>query len=295
MATLRDIRSRIKGVSSTGQITNAMKMVAAARLRRAQDNIINARPYTRGLSGVLGRLLSAEGLDISDNPFLLKREVKKVALVVVTADRGLCGGFNMNLIRMAEELISTEFSEQRDNGNLSLYLVGKKGCDYFKKFDYDIKGSYPGIFTSLDFDFALNLSGEIQDKFVGREYDRVIILYNQFKSVIQQIPVAMDLLPLVPENMSQSSKSAVVSDYIYEPDRQRVTEFLIPKYINSAIWTILLDSFAAEMGAKMTAMDMATENAKELIRTLQVTYNKARQSAITTEILEIVSGANAQA
>jgi len=292
MATLRDIKSRIKGVTNTQQITKAMKMVAAARLRRAQENIINARPYSRKIAEVLSDLIASE--KGSNNPLFEEREVENVAMVIVTSDRGLCGGFNMNAIRAAEELIKEKYNAQKENGNLALYCVGKKGLEHFKKRNYNIVGAHAGIFSNLQFDFASALTTELTAKFLNGEYDKVVVVYNEFKSVIQQNTIAKQLLPIAPfENESEDAEEQKLVDFIYEPDKQSIIDTLLPRHLKAQVWTSLLDSYAAELGARMTAMDMATENAKELIRSLNILYNKERQAAITTEISEIVSGANA--
>ncbi len=290
MATLRDIKQRIVGVKSTQQITKAMKMVAAARLRRAQENIINAKPYARKMSEVLNHLLKSVG---TRNPLFSVREVESAVLVVVTSDRGLCGGFNMNAIRQAEELIEDELREIQDNNKLQMYCVGKKGNDYFsKKSELNIVGSYPGIFSDLNFEFAASLADEFTSKFLNGEVDKVIIVYNEFKSVIQQKIDVKQFLPI--ENIEENSEeSHKLIEYIYEPDQEEIMNTLLPRHLKGQFWTVLLDSYAAELGARMTAMEMATENAKEMIRTLNIKYNKERQAAITSEILEIVSGANA--
>lgn len=290
MATLRDIKGRIKGVKSTQQITKAMKMVSAARLRRAQENIINARPYSKKIAELLRHLLSAQ--KDFENPLFVEREVKSIALVVVTSDRGLCGAFNMNIIRTAEQLIKNDLLELYQNGKLQLYCVGKKGNDYFSKRNYPVVGSYPGIFSNLKFEFASGLIKELTNKYLSGEIDKVLVVYNEFKSVIQQKTTSVQLLPIKPF-ATEGNETAPAADYIYEPDRIRIINALLPKHLNTQMWTILLGSYAAELGARMTAMDMATENAKELIRSLQLTFNKVRQASITKEILEIVSGANA--
>ncbi len=290
MATLRDIKGRIKGVKSTQQITKAMKMVSAARLRRAQENIINARPYSKKIGELLKHLLNTQK-DFG-NPLFIEREIKSVALIVVTSDRGLCGAFNMNIIRAAEQLIKNDLPELYRNGKLQLYCVGKKGNDYFSKRNYPVVGSYPGIFSNLKFEFASGLIKELTNKYLSGEIDKVLVVYNEFKSVIQQKTTSVQLIPIKPFE-TEGSEAAPVSDYIYEPDRASIINALLPKHLNTQMWTILLDSYAAELGARMTAMDMATENAKELIRSLQLTFNKVRQASITKEILEIVSGANA--
>jgi F-type H+-transporting ATPase subunit gamma len=289
MATLRDIKRRIVGVKNTQQITKAMKMVAAARLRRAQENILYARPYSNKIAEVLQHLLSIE--QGFNNPLFIQRDVKRVALVVVTSDRGLCGSFNMNVIRTSEELIKGELSSYQYSSNLDLYCIGKKGNDYFTKRNYPVVGSHPGIFSHLKFEFASGLIKELTTKYVNGEIDKVIVVYNEFKSVIQQKTHVDQLFPIKPFESHESDSKQL--DYIYEPDKVRIIETLLPKHLNAQMWRVLLDSYAAELGARMTAMDMATENAKELIRSLNLTYNSKRQAAITTEILEIVSGANA--
>jgi F-type H+-transporting ATPase subunit gamma len=290
MATLRDIRGRIKAVKSIQQITKAMKMVSAARLRRAQDNIINARPYSKKIAEVLQHLLNVE--KNFNDPLFTERPIKRVAMVVVTSDRGLCGSFNMNVIRTAEELANTEYAELRKENNLLLYCVGKKGNDHFTKRAYNVVGSYPGIFARLKFEFASGLIKELTSKYVSGEIDKVVVIYNEFKSVIQQKTVLEQLFP-IPRFESAAEQSSASVVYIYEPDKVKIISALLPKHLNAQMWRVLLDSYAAELGARMTAMDMATENAKELIRTLNITYNKVRQASITTEISEIVSGANA--
>lgn len=290
MATLRDIKGRIKGVKSTQQITKAMKMVAAARLRRAQENIINAKPYSKKIAQMLQHLLSIEKNFI--NPLFIEREVKRIALIVVTSDRGLCGGFNMNVIRKTEEMAKDELAGFNQEGNLDFYCIGKKGNDYFTKRPYNVVGSYPGIFSQLKFEFASGLIKELTAKYISGEIDKVLVVYNEFKSVIQQRTTVEQLFPIKPFE-AKIHEPAQEVDYIYEPDKASIISALLPKHLNAQMWTTLLDSYAAELGARMTAMDMATENAKELIRSLNLTYNKVRQASITKEILEIVSGANA--
>ncbi len=290
MATLRDIKSRIKGVKNTQQITKAMKMVAAARLRRAQENIVNAKPYSRKITEMLQHLLNVE--KNFSNPLFIEREVKNISLIVVTSDRGLCGGFNMNIIRKAEEMINDQFADYLKSGNLMLYCVGKKGNDHFTKRNFKVEGSYPGIFSNLKFEFASGLIKDLTSKYISGETDKILVIYNEFKSVIQQKTTVEQLFPIKPFEAKVNEPVQDI-DYIYEPDRISIINKLLPKHLNAQMWTALLDSYAAELGARMTAMDMATENAKELIRSLNLTYNKVRQASITKEILEIVSGANA--
>ena len=290
MATLRDVKRSIVGVKSTQKITRAMKMVAAARLNRAQNNIINARPFARKVSEVLGQLLSAE--KNLDNKLLQKRELNKVAIIVVTSDRGLCGGFNMNAILSAEELIKDSYKDIYDVGNLSLYCIGKKGNDYFSKRNYKIERNDTGIFSNLKFEFVTQFNKELAQKFLSNEFDQIIVVYNKFKSIVQQEVIHKQLYPVKPD-INKGAQEEINLDYIFEPNKVEIINTLLPTYLNAQLWTVLLNSYAAELGARMTAMDMATENAEEMIRSLQLTYNKQRQASITKEILEIVSGANA--
>jgi F-type H+-transporting ATPase subunit gamma len=288
MATLREIRRRIAGVKNTQKITKAMKMVAAARLRRAQSAIIATRPYSRKLGELLRRLVGR--VDLSLNPLLADREVKTVLLVVVTADRGLCGSFNSNIIKAAVQRLQTQGEVVR-----KVMTVGRKGTDYFGKRSYDVVGKHPGIFANLDFNHARELIQEITEGFLNGSYDRVDIIYNEFKSVIQQRIVVEQLLPIPPEETSAASDRKTLSqvDYIYEPSSAEIVNSLIPRHLNFHMWRVLLESNAAEQGARMTAMDNATENARELIRDLTLKFNNARQASITKELLEIVSGAEA--
>ena len=288
MATLRDIKRRIKGVQSTQKITKAMKMVAAAKLRRAQEAIINARPYAKRIYEVLSHLASEE--DLANNPFLQKKEIKNVAIVIVTADRGLCGAFNSNIIKETSRLISEEYPEN----NVRLYCIGRKSFEFFSKRDNNLIGKKTGIFSSLKYDVSLEIYNEIVNGFLNDSYQKVIIIYNEFKSIIQQKIVVEQFLPVsvsIPND--HNSINLKNSNFIFEPNQKYIFDYLLPKHLKAQLWRILLESNAAELGAQMTAMDNATTNAKELIRTLQLKYNKERQAAITKEILEIVSGANA--
>lgn len=288
MATLRDIKQRIKGVKSTQQITKAMKMVAAAKLRRATDAIINARPYARKIQTLLSHLASND--DLMNNPLFTTRDVKNVAVVVVTADRGLCGAFNTNIIREATRFIKEELESQ--NISHSLFCLGKKGSDYFSKRNYNVVQKNPGIFASLNYSVAQRLSDQLIAGFIKGEFDKVILIFNEFKSIIQQKIVVEQFLPIAVESNTKQ-ETHIEANYIYEPNQKAIFEYLIPKHLRAQLWRVLLESNAAEFAARMTAMDNATTNAKELIRTLNLKYNKERQAAITKEILEIVSGANA--
>lgn len=294
MATLREIRRRIAGVRRTQQITRAMKMVAASKLRRAQDNIFAARPYARKLNELLRHLTVK--VDPQLHPLLHPREVKQVALIVVTSDRGLCGAFNANVIRAATEQIETVYKDFNEAGRLRIIPIGKKGFDFFSKRYLAVTAKHVGIFSHLNFHHAQQIIREVVDVYLLREIDKVEVVYNEFKSVLRQNVVIEQLLPIPPEEISPPPGKRRLQpqiDYIYEPNCPDLLNVLIPKHLNFQMWRILLESNAAEQGARMTAMDNATENANELIELLRLHYNKARQAAITKELLEIVTGAEA--
>lgn len=291
MATLREIRSHIVGVRSTQKITQAMKMVAAAKLRRAQDNIISARPYANKMKELLLNLVSK--LDENSNPLIQEKMISKILVIVVTSDRGMCGAFNANILKKTVDLIATNYSDAYKNGNLELLCIGRKGHQFFSKRNYVIFKSYQNIFGKLDFSIAKEISETVVSAFTSGKFDRVDVVYNEFKSVIQQTVVSEQFLPLpkIKEESEKHIKSLV--DFIYEPSAGKIIDDIIPRHLNTQIWKILLESNAAEEGARMTAMDNANENAKEMISELNLQFNKARQASITTEILEIISGANA--
>ena len=288
MATLRDIKRRIVGVKNTQKITRAMKMISAAKLRRAQSKIINARPYANKISEMLSNLATEE--DMATNPFFIEREKKNVAVVVVTADRGLCGAFNNNIIKEAVRYIDEEINAE--GLNAFVYSVGKKNADYFSRRDYNVIGKDVGLFSSLDYSSALKITDNLVSEFRNETYDKVVIIYNEFISMIRQKIQVQQFLP-IPVLSSTEEKQVQQPNYIFEPDSGSIFNFLIPKHLKAQVWRSLLESNAAELGARMTAMDNATTNAQEMIRSLNLTYNKERQAAITKEILEIVSGANA--
>jgi len=290
MATLRDIKRSISGVKNTQKITKAMKMVAAARLNKAQERIINARPYSRKIAEVLGQLLAVE--KNFEHPLIKESGEEKIAIIVVSSDRGLCGAFNTNIISKVEKLIKNEYSEQNSNNNVSLYCIGKKVNDYFTRHEYNVVEGFNGIFGDLKFDFVAQLNKKLTSKFVADDFNKVIVIYNKFKSAAQQEVIALQLYPIKPEVSNDATQEENL-DYIFEPDKKTIINGLLPQYLNAQMWAALLNSYAGELGARMTAMDMATENASEMISSLQLTYNKRRQAAITSEILEIVSGANA--
>jgi F-type H+-transporting ATPase subunit gamma len=287
MATLRDIKNRIVGVKSTQKITKAMKMIATAKLRGAQQRIVGARPYANKIGEMLSRLAVDDTLQ--SNTFFAVRPIKKVSVVVVTADRGLCGAFNTNIIREATNYINEEL---KNESMVSVFTLGKKATEYFGKRNYNIEGKMVGLFGSLEYQSTLQLYNDLIPKYLSGEIDKIVLVYNEFVSMIQQKIVKVQLLP-IPFIESNEEKNTHSSNYIFEPDQLSIFQSLIPKHLKVQIWRALLESNAAELSARMTAMDNATTNAQELIRSLNLTYNKERQAAITKEILEIVSGANA--
>jgi F-type H+-transporting ATPase subunit gamma len=294
VATLREIRRRISGTVSTQKITKAMKMVAAAKLRRAQDGIVSARPYARTMGALMRHLVAtAEGVS---HPLFEQREVKRVLVVVVTADRGLCGAFNGNIVKATLDHVKRAYAHlQQTPDGVRLLTVGKKGTDFFAKREYPRLGQYVGIFASLNPGVARGIAEQIVSGFLACEYDRVDVVYNEFKNVIQQRVIVEQYLPIMPEEITKPEigTAAPLVDYIYEPSSREIIDAMIPKHLNFQMWRILLESNAAEQGARMTAMGNATENAKELLRDLTLSYNKARQAGITKELLEITSGAEA--
>ncbi|HYQ86719.1 MAG TPA: ATP synthase F1 subunit gamma, partial [Bacteroidota bacterium] len=283
MATLREIRRRIGGIKSTQKITKAMKMVAAAKLRRAQDAVIAARPYARKMKELLNHL--AARVDVNVHPHFAVRPVKKAAIIVVTADRGLCGAFNSNLIRAAAAHSKQQYGELQASGAVKLICVGKKGFDFFSRRGYPIARKYIGLFAALQFGAARTIAADAMAGFLGGDYDRIDIVYNEFKSIMQQRIMIEQFLPIAPADTPASIQKSQI-DYIYEPSSEAIISALVPKNINVQLWRILLESNAAEQGARMTAMDNATTNASDLIHDLQLSYNKARQASITKELLE---------
>jgi F-type H+-transporting ATPase subunit gamma len=294
MANLRDIRNRISSVNNTQQITKAMKMVAAAKLRKAQDRMTQTRPYASKIAEVAGRLTGSSN---ASNPLMRKpEEVKKVLFIVVGSDRGLCGGFNNNLFKEVEKQLHSNFQEYLDSKDLSIVAIGKKATAYFKKRKYDVIEKFPGFFDDIQYDATSSIMESATKKFVGGEFDEVYIAYNEFKSVIAQKRKVQQVLPIDTEKIGKTNSdnaSEQANDYIYEPNSQAILDRLLPLHLNMQLWRAVLESNASEQGARMTAMDSATENAKELKEDLELKYNQARQSAITTEISEIVSGAQA--
>lgn len=282
MATLREIKQRIKSIKSTQQITKAMKMVAAAKMRRAQERMFAARPYAGKIKELIQNL--AANAESSQSPLLQVRPVKRLRLVVITADRGLCGAFNSHIIRNAVNECATYVDQE-----VSMICVGKKGYDFFRKRDYQIAQQFSGIFHELQYAHADQIAQSLIRDFVEDRIDAVRLIYNEFKSVANQQLVVEDLLPLKLDEFEETTPT----DYLYEPSQEALLQALLPKHIRMQVWRALLESNASEQAARMIAMENATDNASELIRTLTLQCNKARQASITKEILEIVGGAEA--
>jgi F-type H+-transporting ATPase subunit gamma len=294
VATLREIRRRVTGVKSTQKITRAMKMVAAAKLRRAQDALISTRPYARKMNELLRHLVTK--VDPSIHPLLKEREVKRVLLVVVSGDRGMCGAFNGNIVKAAVDHLNMHYAPLlKQPEGVRIVTVGKKATDFLSKRNYILYAKHVGLFGNLHFGHARTIIQQLVDDYLKGEYDKVEVIYNEFKSVIHQRIVVEQVLPIPPEQIQKTKDLHTLAqvDYIYEPSSSEIINVLLPKHLNFQMWRILLESSTAEEGARMTAMNNATENAKELIRDLTLSYNKARQASITKELLEIVSGAEA--
>ncbi len=291
MANLRDIRNRIESIQNTQQITRAMKMVAAAKLRKAQNRIEAARPYAVKMQEVVARLAGAaeEEYDLLQP----REEVKNVLFIVVSSDRGLCGGFNNNLFKVVEKEIAENFSDYQNNENLSLLTIGRKGTKHYGNRNYEAAEGFPGFFDEVEFGKTADIIKSVITQFKNGEFDEVYLAYNEFKSVIAQNRKIEHVLPVDPDSLDAEKSDEKFIDYIYEPDVASILEELLPLHIKIQLWKAILESNAAEQGARMTAMDSATENAQELEDDLRLEYNRARQSAITTEISEIISGAQA--
>ncbi|WP_226389994.1 ATP synthase F1 subunit gamma [Penaeicola halotolerans] len=291
MANLKEVKQRITSVVSTQQITKAMKMVAAAKLRRAQDRIVQMRPYAEKLNGILTNVSSgAEGS--IELVYADKREVNKVLIVAITSDRGLCGAFNSNIIKATNVLLNGKYAEQHAAGNVTILPLGKKVYDYYRKRNINVVSDFYSIFTDLSFDGVRAAAEFAMDGYAQGDYDQVEIIFNEFKNVATQIVRTEQFLPIgIEEQVSEEKASS--TDYIFEPSKEYIIEELVPKSLKITFYKAVLESNASEHGARMTAMDKATENAGELLKELRLTYNRTRQAAITNEILEIVAGANA--
>ena len=288
MANLKEVKTRISSVQSTQQITKAMKMVAAAKLRRAQDSIIQMRPYAQKFDNILVGVSAS--LDTEENVFSEERDVDSVLIIAITSDRGLCGPFNSNVFKATNALIADKYADQFKDGNVTILPIGKKALDYFSKRDFVVEGKYAELFSGLNFDDAKKAAEFAMKSFETKKFDAVEIVYNEFKNVATQILCTEQFLPII---SSDEGISDANNDYIYQPDQNTLVEHLIPTSLKIKLYKALLESNASEHGARMTAMDKATENAGDLLKELKLKYNQTRQAAITNEILEIVAGAEA--
>ncbi len=286
---LKEVRNRIKSVQSTQQITKAMKMVSAAKLRRAQDAITQMRPYAQKLQEMLSNMVSSSQGDVPIE-LATERPIENVLIIVVTSDRGLCGGYNSNLIKMTKHLIAEKYAAQANKGKVKILPIGKKGYEHFTKNGFNVVDSYWDIFTGLSYDRVQAASKYAMDVFAAKEVDAVDVVYSEFKNAATQVFAAEQFLPVKKVLPVKGQKKA---DFIYEPNQEVLIAELMPKILNTQLYKSVLDANASEHGARMTAMDKASDNANELIKSLKITYNRARQAAITTELTEIVSGAAA--
>jgi F-type H+-transporting ATPase subunit gamma len=291
MANLKEVRNRIASVNSTQQITKAMKMVSAAKLKRATNAIVQLRPYATKLQEMLSNLSAS--LEDGSSPYLQEREPVRVLVVVVTSNRGLAGAFNANAIKTANNLIAEKYPEQMRAGKVSIVAIGKKGQEFYQRRGYNVIGNNNELYNNLNFVEASKITESIMQGFVNGDYDRVELVYNHFRNAALQLLVAEQLLPVPKTEDKNAAKAASQVDYILEPSQEEIVEQLIPKNIKIQLYRAVLDSNASEHGARMTAMDKATENAGDLLKALKLSYNQARQAAITTELTEIVSGAAA--
>ena len=291
MANLKAVRIRIVSVKSTRQITSAMKMVSAAKLRKAQDKIVRLRPYVNKLQEILVGLTQSLAEREVENVYGRISNPEKILIVVITSNRGLCGAFNANIIKEARKVVAEKYMDQFNKGNVVFLTIGRKGYDYMRKQKLNMIPEQNALLNDLSFDNVSVVAGEIMKSFVNGEYDRVEIIYNRFKNAAVQIITDEQFLPL--ESMPSGKTKSVPVDYIYEPSEEEIVRELIPKSLKIQFYKAVLDSFVAEHGARMTAMHKATDNATQMIKDLTLQYNKARQAAITNQILEVVSGAEA--
>ncbi len=286
---LKEVRNRIKSVQSTQQITKAMKMVSAAKLRRAQDAILQMRPYSQKLQEMLSNIVSSVSGDVS-MPLADVRHAERVLLIPITSDRGLCGAYNANVTKLTRQVIDEKYAEQFRKGNVTILPIGKKGYEYFQRLGYKMESNYWNIFSDLSFENVRRAAVYAQEAFLRKEYDRVEIVYSQFKNAATQIFTAEAYLPIPKVEQKAGGKNV---DFIYEPSMTELIQELMPKILNTQVYKAVLDANASEHGARMTSMDKASENAGEILKALKISYNRARQAAITTELTEIVSGAAA--
>jgi len=292
MPSLKEVRNRIASVNSTQQITKAMKMVSAAKLRRAQDRAMKIRPYAEKLNGILHNI-AASLEDVSDNIYSEERALNRVLIVVVTSDRGLAGAFNANIVKASVALVAEKYPELSNAKKVDFLCIGKKGAEAITKRGENTNLDYQGLFLNLNFETARGASEYVMNAFLKGTYDRVEVIYNEFKNVATQVIRSEQFLPIKSQDLSVVTTSNTEVDFIFEPSKEEIVKELIPKSLKIQFYKYLLESNASEHGARMTAMDKATENAKEMLKALKLTYNRSRQAAITKEILEIVGGAEA--
>ena len=286
---LKEVRNRIQSVQSTQQITKAMKMVSAAKLRRAQEAIIQMRPYAKKLQEMLNNIVSNSDGNIN-MALAAERPIEKLLVIVITSDRGLCGGYNSNLIKLAKQVIANKYPSVSAKSNSEILPVGKKGYEHFSKNKFKVIDQYWSIFSNLSFDNIASVAKYAMDAFSNGEVDAVELVYSEFKNAATQNFIAEQFLPV---KKTEKKKGEVNADFIFEPGQAILIEELMPKILNTQLYKAILDAHASEHGARMTAMDKATDNAQELLKALKISYNRARQAAITTELTEIVSGAAA--
>lgn len=286
---LKEVRNRIKSVQSTQQITKAMKMVSAAKLRRAQDAITQMRPYAKKLQEMLSNIVSSTEGEVGST-LAVDRGNTRVLLIVITSDRGLAGGYNANIVKLTKETIAVKYADQNRKGNVTIWNIGKKGYESLSKFNYKTNADYKDIFLNLHFETVQAASQAAVRAFENKEFDVVELVYSEFKNAATQRFVVERFLPIPRVDKQEGLKRA---DFIFEPAKEQLIAELMPKILNTQLFKAVLDAHASEHGARMTAMDKASENANELLRTLKISYNRARQAAITTELTEIVSGAAA--
>ncbi|MBY0535951.1 MAG: ATP synthase F1 subunit gamma [Chitinophagaceae bacterium] len=286
---LKEVRNRIKSVQNTQQITKAMKMVSAAKLRKAQDGIIQMRPYAKKLQEVLGNIVSNTegdaGISLS-----VERPVENVLMIVITSDRGLCGAYNANIIKLAKATIKEKYAAQFAKGQVTIWAIGKKGFEHFSKNKFNTVETYKDIFLNLSFEGVQACAQAAVKAFEAKQFDAVEVVYSEFKNAASQIFTVEQFLPIQKVEKKEGAKK---SDFIFEPAKEELIAELMPKILNTQLFKAVLDGHASEHGARMTAMDKATENANEMLKALKISYNRARQAAITTELTEIVSGAAA--
>ena len=290
MPNLKEVRTRITSVNSTKQITNAMKMVSASKLRRAQNAIIKLRPYSAKLTEILQNL--SDSIENTNAATLFEeRKAEKILIIAVSSNRGMCGGFNANIVKAVNNLIQDQYEIQNSKGDVDLLCIGKKAGDFFARRTYNITGRLDHIFDKLSFENIVPIAEQLMKDFKTKKYDKIEIVYNRFKNAATQQLVVEQFLPILPT--ATNSKNTTTADYIFEPDKQQILNELVPKTLKIQLYKVILDSWASEQGARMTAMHKATDNATEILKQLRLSYNKARQAAITNEILEIVGGAEA--